>query len=555
MSIKQFVWNLAGMESMIPEEDLPEADETLAQAEGVDETNVQDQSPRKGSSIPLGEEVPLSGRTEQADGSVGAFFSSLVGGTEEDPTTPILPSPEATPKQEKTFIGALFSSEKEPEENPQDTTGEQKSFFSNLLGSSEPQPAPPRQDPVVVEEQGFIASLFGSRPVSPVIDGPAEPEEPSLIQSLLSLEKTPLKAEAEPVQETFVESLFGPSQEPAAANPPQPSQPAEPLFINPQSIETELPAEISEFVPEPAVVEEKLQPPQIAPIEQDEEPSSPLSFFGTWFGSPTVSPPPLQKVIAESDVEKEPESDAEGAGFGSFLVSLVAADTESPKQSILGQLANELASPMGSMVLAPPASLEEQKSKAAGFDDDDAEDEVRRIEKFQPRSNKLTRLLVSDKAESEMRLQEAEAAMKILREIRDDKSQSSSWNIFKLPEPLAAKPAAPSKDAAKVSEDALKKANEVLKSLKPPRTPVNLGLVSKGAKILHRKPKVVTHRPGAPLNIQPSFDPLVAPFSERLRSSPSERGLSFSKAIEGSASSRPSVVVTSVEVRKPFILR
>jgi hypothetical protein len=446
MSLKQFVWNLTGAESEIPEDELPdETDETQVQPgdmAAANATRMQDDADPAG--IP---NVDIDVE-DDVNGSFGSFLTTLVAGVGDESPTPKVASP-PTPKQEQSFFGSMFggASSNEVVESVEPTTPPQStSFIGSIFGggaaetASAVEPLTPNQnasfigslfgsadegkpeDVIVVDEpepQSFLGSLFGSRAPSPEAAIPgekkAEEDPPAPTEAAIEGGETanfpanyeppePAEQDAEP--QSFFGTLFGgkPGEtEQATQDQPDQVAPEEPQsFIgsffgsrpaspNPESEEKE--TFFGSLFGGGEAQEEPLTPPQpsspqaeTTPVVADTAPTSPVSFFGSLLGGPSGARP----VVAASDeplpedIESE-EEEGQGGGFGSFLAGLVTGGSAEPdpgKERRSSKL-GELADEL----VSPSATvktppIQKLAQEATAFNDTEADDLVDQIEKL-----------------------------------------------------------------------------------------------------------------------------------------------------------------------------
>ena len=547
------------MESRIPEEELPEASDPVREGyngnSGLDTTTIQDDAGIY-SDDDVNETQDLG---TEADQSISAFFTSLVDTNQVDPTTPVLASPEPTRQENSSFFGELAQSETPVVESPK---AQEETVVSDER-----------------EEVGFLSQLFASNPSSPnqadteAMQSPEESKlaiQPSRVD--LDRELPLLSIEVDHVPTPIIET---PREDASEAVPdPEPSSPFNIIsrfFSSPKSPKAKAePTSLSSPKPKEAP-----KANEVTHVEETEEKGgSPFSFLGSLF-SPRASPPPLE--AAPSEPEKE-----EAAGFGSFLVSLVSGESaiNEKESSKLGKLAEELL-PSPTTVQAPLLSHTERVRKAVAFDKTDADEEVARLERIVPESKRLARLLIADKAETQLRLQEAEAAMRVLRQIRDQDTSISSKPKSALGSIKSSVQAAvPTKSgpvSAKASVDAdiptksgtgsFKAASNSSVAGGPARGGVNEKDLKRATEAIAKLGKSVTVIPKerkprasvAPHRAHYALAPVATSFSARINTFPSENDShdtlqsapisATSVYWQGVDEGRPDVFVTSVEVR------
>ena len=221
----------------------------------------------------------------------------------------------------------------------------------------------------------------------------------------------------EPQSPSFLGMFFGsssPTPEPteAKATEPLPEEPQSPSFLG---------AFFGSSSPSPEPTETTQA--QLSP----EQPQSP-SFLGMFFGSSSPSPEP-------QPAEAGPPPESESAGIGGFFSSLMGASQEK---------VGEPSSPAGGFPANGPSDAKEGKA----FDQADADDVVTAIENGKDPSKRVSRLFVVDQVESQLKLLEAKAAMRKLKEIRKETSDQlkETLRIEKAKEIFDSMPSKESKD-------------------------------------------------------------------------------------------------------------
>jgi hypothetical protein len=323
-------------------------------------------------------------------------------------------------------------------------------------------------------------------------------------------------------------------------------------------------------------------------LQSAPEPPPPASLLGTFFGSATQ--------VADTNQESvQNESDAAETGLGAFFTSLVTetAEPEAPVKTKLQELAEDLSSPVSRLGLKGWASGPKTEGK---FDSTDAEDVVASIEKGSDPSKRVSRLLVVDQVESQLKLLEAKSAMRKLKELRKETNAVLRDTVLedsrKKPAEIAQMPDTKKQENFDASN--FDKVEEMVRSVSvqpvEPRIPLlpekNLNeermkrlehyeSIKNALAVIQSSKKKVSRIPiskqeklrgkakplKGPHRAFHSFDPLHNASSSRIFEFPAETGrpLHPYKGIpnllspgfhgHGSASFKPSIVVTSVETR------
>lgn len=184
MSLTQFMWNLAGQESQLPEEDLTETEPGTADA--VTDSDVQHRDVGRGNNNAEAATDVEDGEAQNSS-SFGAFVSRFAGGhlPEEDSKVEKPGAPQEAPESPTSFFGSLFGGSPSPppavaedEEDPpkpetdnsmkelepksevveESSGGGFGAFLSSLVAAETPE----QQSPVAAARLDQIAEIVGA---------------------------------------------------------------------------------------------------------------------------------------------------------------------------------------------------------------------------------------------------------------------------------------------------------------------------------------------------------------------------------------------------------